>query len=51
VLPKVANAKRFEIFLKMFKFCCMIEGFADLGGLTQVAEWFIKNIQPISVGI
>jgi hypothetical protein len=28
-----------------------VQGFADRSVVAQVVEWFIKNIQPISVGV
>ena len=31
--------------------CAILKGFADRGEVAQVIEWFIKNIQPISVGV
>lgn len=31
--------------------CVILQGFADRGGVAQEIEWFIKNIQPISVGV
>jgi hypothetical protein len=31
--------------------CAILQGFADRGGVAQEIEWFIKNIQPISVGV
>jgi hypothetical protein len=31
--------------------CAILQGFADRSVVAQVVEWFIKNIQPISVGV
>jgi hypothetical protein len=46
-----AVRKIFEKFLKSSKIRCILQGFADRGGVAQEIEWFIKNIQPISVGV
>jgi hypothetical protein len=44
-------SKFFENFSKTAKIRCILQGFADRGGVAQEIEWFIKNIQPISVGV
>jgi hypothetical protein len=45
------DAKIFENFPKSSKIRCILQGFADRGGVAQEIGWFIKNIQPISVGV
>ena len=43
--------KIFKISSKCLKIRCILQGFADRSVVAQVVEWFIKNIQPISVGV
>ncbi len=43
--------KIFKISSKCSKIRCILQGFADRSVVAQVVEWFIKNIQPISVGV
>jgi hypothetical protein len=49
-----AGAKEEKIFensSKKFKIRCILQGFADRSVVAQEIGWFIKNIQPISVGV
>jgi hypothetical protein len=43
--------KYFKKYLQRAKNRCILQGFADRGEVSQEIEWFIKKIQPISVGV
>ena len=46
-----SGKKIFQKYLQRVKNRCILQGFADRGGVSQEVEWFIKKIQPISVGV
>jgi hypothetical protein len=45
------DKKDFLNFFEKSKIRCILTGFADRSKVAQEVEWFIKKIQPISVGV
>ena len=43
--------KNLQTYCRIAQYCAILAGFADRSVVAQVVEWFIKNIQPISVGV